>query len=301
MTNDKSYDYIHLDVFTTTRMEGNALAVFPRAEGITDEQMQRIARELNFSETVFLLNADTKLGCIARTRIFTPFRELDFAGHPTIGSAYVIGQQHPGIQSFSIQENVGGVPISVETTQDGGTLFWLTSPAITFFETVDRVFCAELIGLTEGDLALTPPQFVSAGNTLLFIQVARPEMVDRAELRLDLVSRALGSANSVGTFVFAQKEPSLAAPFDVYSRMFAPQIGIPEDAATGGATGPLAAYMVGHGLIPGGNGETQFVSEQGAKIGRRSLLHVRITRGGEVIQVGGSAVLLAKGELIIDG
>lgn len=297
---EKIYDYVLLDVFTSTRMEGNPLAVFPHAHGISDNHMQRIAAELNLSETVFLVEPDDG-NSIRRARIFTPRRELDFAGHPTIGSAFVIHREHAPGDSFAIQENVGSVPIESDAAYDeGGALFWLTTPEISFFEEADANMCARLLALSPDDLASNPPQYVSAGSPLLFIHVKTPEIVDRAELRQEILPYALGSANSVGTFVFARKEPLSEKNFDVYSRMFAPQTGIPEDPATGGATGPLAAYMLRHGLIPAGT-NVRFVSEQGKKMGRRSLLHVNVCDADRpVIKIGGSAVAVASGQFTLD-
>lgn len=290
----REYDYVLLDVFTEHRLQGNPLAVFPDADGICDREMQAIAGELNLSETVFLLESRT---AAARARIFTPRRELDFAGHPTVGSAAVINRNRPQSGRFTIDENVG--PIEIEMTEeDGRELFWLTTPPIAFYETLESAFCAKLLGVTPEDVAATPPQFVSAGSPFLFVQLASPEAVDRAAIQHAHLSDALGSVNSVGTFVFARKEPESRTSFDVYSRMFAPQTGIPEDPATGGATGPLAAYMLRYGLLPN---DARFTSEQGTKMGRRSILHVKISGdpGQPRIQVGGAAVFTARGRFTV--
>ena len=292
----REYDYVLLDVFTEHRLQGNPLAVFPNAAGISDGEMQAIAGELNLSETVFLFESRT---VAARARIFTPRRELDFAGHPTVGSAAVINRERPQNGRFTIEENVG--PVEIEMTQEGaGELFWLTTPPITFYETLDSAFCAKLLGIAPDDFAATPPQFVSAGSPLLFVQLASPEAVDRAAIQHAHLADALGSVNSVGTFVFARKEPDSKTSFDVYSRMFAPQTGIPEDPATGGATGPLAAYMRRYGVLPNDTA-SRFTSEQGAKMGRRSFLHVKISGDSTQprIQVGGAAVFTARGRFTV--
>ncbi len=159
-SSDRHYKYVVLDVFTTRRMEGNPLAVFPRAKGIGDVQMQRIAQELNLSETVFLLKPDDAGKAVARARIFTPRRELDFAGHPTIGSASLLAERYPDLDGFTIEENVGPIPIECEAASDGARMFWLTTPPIRFFETLSAAACARLLGLPLEDMAAAPPQFV---------------------------------------------------------------------------------------------------------------------------------------------
>ncbi|MBV8668175.1 MAG: PhzF family phenazine biosynthesis protein [Candidatus Eremiobacteraeota bacterium] len=298
---ERRYDYQLLDVFTKTRFEGNPLAVFPVARGLSDVEMQCIAGELNLSETVFLLEpVDARAA--AKARIFTPRRELDFAGHPTIGTAFVVSNLKVQRGRFALEENVGLVPIDTDTDADGYPMFWLTTPPLKFFETVDPVHCAKLLGLSVDDI--TPecqPQLVSAGSPMLFVHLVSMEAVDRAAARPELASQPVGSIDSVGTYVFARKEPQSSTSFDVYARMFAPQTGIAEDPATGGAIGPLAGYLLAHGKLP--RKPLAFTSEQGVKMGRRSLLHVRIDAGtgGETIKVGGCVVAIAHGTFVLNG
>lgn len=257
--------------------------------------MQRLAGELNLSETVFV-QTPTRSDCLAKLRIFTPRRELPFAGHPTIGAATVVARTRGLTQGpFALEEPVGPVAVELEPGEPGRV--WLTTPPISFHETLDRDLAAALLGLSASDLLKHEPQFVSAGSPLLFVAVRDAEAVDRAALQLEHLPRALGSVNSVGTFVFAPRPaPNGSGSSDVYSRMFAPQTGIPEDPATGGATGPLAAYMARIGMIPGDT-TVRFVSEQGTKMRRRSILHVAVNGEGaaRTIKVGGSAVQVAEG------
>ena len=290
---DTAYRYRLLAVFTKSAREGNPLAVFPSADGFSVDLMQRIAADLDLSETVFLVRTDDPRA-VARARIFTPQRELDFAGHPTIGSAFVLFYERSLPETFAIEENVGLVPIEVDADERGDTRFWLTTPQIEFFETLEPETVATLLDIPLEDLEPTaPPRFVSAGSPLLFVCLRSPAAVDRATLRQEHLPDAIGSEGSVGAFVFARKEPASATCFDVYSRMFAPQTGIPEDPATGGATGPLAAYMLRYGLLPPRDG-VAFTSEQGTKMGRKSFLHVRVGVHCDrtTIRVGGSAVLV---------
>ena len=297
---ERKLSYIVLDVFTTTRLQGNPLAVFPEPGAISDAEMQAIANELNLSETVFLLDA-TRPEAVARARIFTPKRELNFAGHPTIGSAYVLAERHGLSDAFVIEENVGLVPIRSERSPGNGRRFWLTTPSLTFYETLDPERCARLLDLPVSDIAPSPARFVSAGSPLLCVHLVSVDAVDRARLNQTYLPDALGSVSSVGTFIFALKDPESTSSFDVYARMFAPQTGIVEDPATGGATGPLAGYMLEHGLLPS-KSEVRFVSEQGTKMGRQSFLYVRVTQDENEpnIEVGGNAVTVAEAALFLD-
>ncbi len=296
---ERRYDYQIVDVFTTSRLEGNPLAVFPSAQGLSDRDMQRIAAEMNLSETVFFF-APTSAEALVKVRIFTPRREMPFAGHPTVGSAFVLSRQRELPERFGIEENVGVVPIEADTDGSGNRRFWLTTPEITFMDTLDASFAARLLGVSPHDVAAAPPQYVSAGSPFLFVALNSAEAVDRAALQTAHLQEAIGAVNAVGTFVFARKDPRSLSNFDVHSRMFAPQSGISEDPATGSATGPLAAYMRANGLLPGG--PVEFFSEQGVKMGRRSVLQVRVgeSNGGVRIRVGGTVVPVAEGTLRLE-
>ncbi len=296
----REYEYTVVDVFTTVKLKGNPLAVFPAATGIADAEMQAIAGEFNLSETVFILPATTP-GAAAKLRIFTPRSELAFAGHPTVGAAYVLSAGLPIGHGFVLEENVGSVPIEQDADDDGNPRFWLTTPKITLSETLDRAFCARLLNLPESDVSpVVPPRFGSAGTPFLFVNIVSPEAVDRAEFQSAHLREAMGSAGSVGTFLFARRDPASRTNYDVYARMFAPQSNIAEDPATGSATGPLAQYMRAYGLLP--KSPLSFTSEQGTKMGRRSLLRVRVETAGDdvAIKVGGSAVTVTKGRFFLD-
>jgi len=283
MKEPASLRYRVVDVFTTEPLEGNPLAVFPDASGIEEGIQQRIARELNLSETVFVRPA-TRSGAAVSLRIFTPATEVKFAGHPTVGTAFVLideGVVPRGSERFILEELVGPVPIQVEHGER--PLIWLTTPPITFGAAHDPVQCARLIGLDTKDLLDIKPEVVSAANPGIFIAVRDRAAVDRAKVDTSVLAAVNArEPEPVLVFVFA------ATPEGAYSRMFAPDHGVPEDPATGSATGPLAAFMIKHGLASGSDG-TRFISEQGVKIGRRSLLHVRIRgdKGSEGIDVGG--------------
>lgn len=295
MSATRSYRYRIVDVFTQRPLEGNALAVFTDADGLDAVEMQQIARELNLSETTFIF-ASRKPDCAALVRIFTPNRELPFAGHPTIGTAFVLldeGRVPGGTQSFSLEEGVGAVPVRIE--RGTRSVIWLSTPAIADGAIVAAERCAVALGIGVEDLLPCAPQILSAGNPTLFVPVKDPAVVDRA--RIDSGSVA-GLTDDQSTdfcvFVFTP------TPRGAYSRMFAPHLGVPEDPATGSSTGPLAAYMMRHRLVPRASG-TRFVSEQGVKMLRRSELHVTVLgdSGAEGIEVGGHVVPVGRGELSI--
>ena len=283
----RSYRYRVVDVFTLNALEGNPLAVFPDGSGMDDETMLRIARELNLSETTFVLPA-TRSDCDARVRIFTPRFEMAFAGHPTVGTSFVLLDE--GIvpresSRFTLEEKVGPVPIRVDAdAQQKRPMIWLRTPPIHSGPAFDRPACARLIGLDPADALDVTPQVFSAGNPNVFIALRDKAAVDRAavpDLRA-LAELKVGFSEPLCVFVFT------LTPDGAYSRMFAPEHGVFEDPATGSATGPLAAFMMQNGLISRAAG-TRFVSEQGTKMGRRSLLHVEIAgeSGADGIDVGG--------------
>lgn len=289
----QSHHYRVVDVFTQHQLEGNSLAVFPNASAIDAGTMQRIARELNLAETAFVLPT-ARGDCTAKVRIFTPGKELDFAGHPTLGTAFVLldeGLVSRTTRNFLLEENVGAVAVQV----DDGTrpMLWLTTPSIKAGRRYDRKLCARVLGLEASDLLDAEPQLLSAGNPTVFVPLRDKSAVDRAWIDLSGMRLLRGpSEELMCVFVFAP------TPEGAYSRMFAPEYGISEDPATGSSSGPLAQFMMNHGLISSAPG-TQFVSEQGTCMGRRSLLHVRTRddEGAIAIDVGGHVTPVASGSM----
>jgi trans-2,3-dihydro-3-hydroxyanthranilate isomerase len=271
----RAYRYRVVDVFTEHPLEGNPLAVFPEARDLDAATMQRIARELNLSETVFVLPSN-RSDCAARVRIFTPMREMPFAGHPTVGASFVLLDEGVAlVDRFLLEEAIGPIPIRVERKERA--LIWLQSPPVVEGREVDPTLCARSLGLSPSDLLDVTPRILSAGNPNVYIAVKDPATVDRAWLSAVSPLKA-EPTELLCVFVFA------STPEGAYSRMFAPEHGVVEDPATGSAMGPLAAYLMKHGMISRKPG-TRFVSEQGTKMGRRSFLHVQIEN--EKIEVGG--------------
>jgi trans-2,3-dihydro-3-hydroxyanthranilate isomerase len=283
MPEAKSYRYVVVDVFSTEPLAGNPLAVFPDAAGIDESTMQKIARELNLAETVFVLPT-TRKDCAARVRIFTPTKEMAFAGHPTVGAAFVLLQENivPRESSnFMLEEQVGPVPLRVEAGRR--PLIWLRMPPVREEKFYDSAVCARALRLEPQDLLPMNPQRLSAGNPTVVVAAKDKAAVDRAWLDSAGLKTLKGAENeSFCVFLFASTRGG------TYSRMFAPEYGIPEDPASGSCIGPLAVYMMRHDLISNA-GDTRFVNEQGTKMGRRSLLHVEV-RGksaADGIYVGG--------------
>jgi trans-2,3-dihydro-3-hydroxyanthranilate isomerase len=288
--------YHLLDVFTSVPLQGNPHAVFPNAAGLDTGTMQRIARELNLPETSFIIPQDSS-DSRTRVRIFTPDAEIPFAGVPTISVAYVmrmLGIVPGSCKNFVLQENVGDVAVRIDEGEN--PVIWLATPPIEKLGEYARERCAPMVGLQSNQLiADVPCEILSAGNAFIFIAVDRPTTVDQARLDLEVFEQIVkGRSTPTHVFVFAPTDTG------AYSRMFAPQIGIPEDPATGSATGPLALFMMKHGLAQSANA-TRFVSEQGTQMGRQSFLYVLVHGRGGVngIDVGGHVAALAKGVMSI--
>jgi trans-2,3-dihydro-3-hydroxyanthranilate isomerase len=293
--------YLHYDVFTDEALAGNQLAVFLDGRGVPAERMQRIAREMNFSESTFILPAEAQ-GTDVRMRIFTPGNELPMAGHPTIGSTFALaatGVIAPRARRFVFGLGVGPVPVDLEW-EDGRLRFaWMTQLKPTFGPPVaTRAAVATAIGVTDDDLVpYLPVQSVSCGIPFLLVPLRDNDAVDRA-MTDDSAFRRLREAAGLDLpiFLFA-----FTAPAATHSRMFAPEFGIVEDPATGSASGPLGCYLVEHGLVSGGDAQ-RIISMQGVAMGRPSRIHIAIAgMAGAIteVKVGGCAVLVARGEMFI--
>jgi trans-2,3-dihydro-3-hydroxyanthranilate isomerase len=296
------YRFEQVDVFTRQRFAGNPLAVFTDATGLSSEQMQLIAREMNLSETTFVVPS-TRADCVARYRIFTPGRELPFAGHPTVGTAFVLarsGRVPPGATSFMMEAKVGAVGVRLEGPPRDPSALFFTSPEVVFgphYE--DRARMAEALDLSEGDLLLgAPAQQAGCPVFHLNIGLKTPQLVDQVILNNALLTRIMGGVDSDGIYVFAPT----GKPNHFYARLLCfENVGIVEDPATGSAASPLGAYLLRYGLVSGA-GELDILIEQGVKMGRQSFINVRVLPDGRAvkrIEVGGSVVPVLAGELSV--
>ncbi|MCL4812994.1 MAG: PhzF family phenazine biosynthesis protein [Vicinamibacteraceae bacterium] len=298
--------FLHLDVFTDTPLTGNQLAVFTApSHPFNDGIRQAIAREMAFSETVFVEPPSTP-GALVRLRIFTPARELPMAGHPTVGSAFALAHEGviaPGTTRVVFDLGVGPLPIDLEWDDHRLAFAWMTQPRPEFGPEIrERARLASALGVREDAVAPEgpPPQVVSTGVPFLFVPLATRADVDSCVVDVRAMDAACRLENlpTREVFVFTT-ERAADDGATVYSRMFAPALGVAEDPATGSACGPLGAYLVRHRLVsPEQAG--RLVSLQGVKMQRASRIHISIGTDGDAItsvRVGGTAVLVAEATL----
>jgi trans-2,3-dihydro-3-hydroxyanthranilate isomerase len=300
----RSIRYLHLDVFTASPFEGNQLAVFPDPGDLTGEQMQVVAREINFSESTFILPAEND-GDV-RMRIFTPGSELPIAGHPTIGSTFALVIEKviaAGRRDFVFELGVGPTPVTLDWEEDTLAFAWMTMPLPTFGATIeDRHALARAMGVEARDLAEgLPAQLVSCGVPYVLVPMTSRAAVDAVSIERQAFARCCRDAGIDETPVFFFTTDGGTPGETAYSRMIAPAFGIAEDPATGSASGPLGCYLVQHGVVTGDRANAM-VSLQGVAMGRPSRIHIAIDRdAGRItrVRVGGQAVLVGRGELTV--
>jgi trans-2,3-dihydro-3-hydroxyanthranilate isomerase len=292
---------IHVvDVFTDKPLAGNQLAVVLDAQDIPGEVMQRIAKEMNLAETTFVLPPDNPAHA-AKVRIFTPAVEMPFAGHPTVGTAWVVATHGlvPGdALEFTLEESVGPVRVRGVEGPDG-LAFWMTHPPVSFGEILkEQGRVAEAIGVKSDDLLPNVPvQIATTGVPFLYVALKDARAVDAAESNQQKLRELFRGAEARPAFIFASLGGNR-----LYSRMFAPHVfDIPEDPATGSGSGPLGAFAVRYGLVPRAP-KVALVSEQGVKMGRRSVIHIELTydSAGDIpskIEVGGTVRQVLTGTL----
>jgi trans-2,3-dihydro-3-hydroxyanthranilate isomerase len=294
----KFYRFVQVDVFTDRPFAGNQLAVFTDARGLDRTQMQRLAREMNFAESTFVLPAEDAQ-TIRRVRIFTPTMEMRFAGHPTIGTAYVLMKEGV-IQTprACLGEKIG----PVEVWMDADETVWMAQRLPKFGLTFHyRDALARALGLRERDLEKDlPARVVSTGVPFLFVPVRSLDAMARIEIDGGVVKQICAAVKAGGFFVFSRD--TVFTRHTVHARMFAPELGVVEDAATGSACGPLGAYLVKYGLVCAEDAEN-IVIEQGYEMLRASLIRVAVrmqTRARfESVRVGGRAVIVGEGRMYV--
>ena len=299
----RQLQYRIVDVFTDRMFGGNPLAVFLDGRGVTDTEMQALACEMNLSETTFVLPPEDPANDF-RVRIFTPGRELPMAGHPTIGTAFVLAREKmvpAGGDTLTIrlEEKVGLIPVRLEMKDGAPDKIWMTQPRPTFGPVFpNAVAVAEMLGIDPAGLRNELPiEVVSCGLPFLFVPVRDLATMRKLSLKRDLSLRVLESLDVQGVFAFAMEVEN--AHSTVHSRMFAPDLGIPEDPATGGASGPLGSYLVRYGVVSA-QPKASIVSEQGIEMGRPSFIHIEITQEANEItevKVGGQTVFVGGGEI----
>jgi trans-2,3-dihydro-3-hydroxyanthranilate isomerase len=278
-----AYRYVIADVFTDIPLQGNQLAVFTDAREIPEGQLQPIAKEMNYSETVFVYTPEGEGH--ARIRIFTPVSELPFAGHPVLGTAFVLAAplQLPEIR---LETGMGIVPVVLDRDEQGRIVFGRMSQPIPTMRPFDRG--DELLAALGVDGSELPLELYESGVGNVYVLLPDEEAVAAVEPDLAAVGRIMGDVHA---------NCSAGSGTRWKTRMFAPGDGVPEDPATGSAAGPLAVHLARHGRIAFGE---EIEVTQGVEIGRPSTLYARAegtTERVERVEVGGSAVVVARGEL----
>jgi trans-2,3-dihydro-3-hydroxyanthranilate isomerase len=308
------YEFLQFDVFTDRAFCGNPLAVFPEAEGISDEVMGQIAREMNLSETVFVLKPDTD-EVLRRLRIFTPVREIPFAGHPIVGTWTALAQEGVvpvpeggnGWQRIYHEVRLGILPVDIEFKDGRPVQVVMTQGKFEILHELDdaheQAEVARALGLAREDLDENLPiQVITTGLSCLAVPVR--SLADLRDCRVDasLLAQIYTRHGGAGCHAFTLETLEVGAS-RAHARFFAPADNIPEDPATGSACGALGAYLVHHGVLTlePQDGRYKFVIEQGDFIHRPSRLNLDVKgeRGRvEEVKVGGQAVLVARGQVI---
>ncbi len=289
-------EYILLDVFTSVKYGGNQLAIFPDASSINPDLFQSIALELNLSETVFLFPPDHETEYYSM-RIFTPGQELPTAGHPTVGTAFYLSQKfdHPenGSAAISLLQKVGKIDVEVEFKNNIADMVTMNQPLPHFGNIHDdkRQTIADALSISINDLGESPIQEVSCGNNTLIVQLKNLDALGRCEMNTSLWKTIKNQVNDAFLYVFTKEG---VTDGDVQGRMFAPEVGIIEDPATGSANGPLVCYLTQYDLVP-----RPILSLQGYEMGRPSQLYLDTSTDEEgqisAVKVGGKCVETGKG------
>lgn len=309
----RQYRFMQLDVFTERAFTGNPLAVFLDGEGLTDTEMQQIALEMNLSETVFVLPSE-HARALRRLRIFTPATELPFAGHPVVGTWNALAREGvvpvpeggSGVTRIEQELKVGILPVDIEFKEGQPVRVVMTQGKFEIKAEVtdagEREEVARGLGLAVEDLSESLPiQTISTGIPVFAVPVRSLEALGRCQVDAKVLGAAYRRAGSGQCYAFTL-ETNDGLPSAVHARSFVPDFGIAEDPATGGAAGPLGAYLVHHAAldIEAVDGTFRFTIEQGDFMGRASRigLEVKGTKGAvDEVRVGGASVLVARGEL----
>jgi trans-2,3-dihydro-3-hydroxyanthranilate isomerase len=269
------YQFTLVDVFTDEPFMGNQLAVFTKPSGLSTSEMQAIAKEFNFSEVTFVFPPRTE-DADYWVRIFTPHEELPMAGHPTIGTAFVLSSRGKKRRTRLVfEEGVGPIPVSIELRNGRPNWIGMSQLAPKFGPTFGRRDeIAEMLSIDkEALVANLPIEAVSCGVPFLFVPVKDLHSVQHIRFNLEVWERLLKGKPFSNVFAFTTETEHKDA--FIHSRMFAPDLGVHEDPATGSASGPVGCYLVKHGILEP-SPEAQFVSEQGIEIGRPSKIRVSI-------------------------
>ena len=287
-----------VDVFAEEKYAGNQLAVVRDAKALSDDEMQRIAKEMNYSETTFILSDEKRDGGYD-VRIFTPKKELPFAGHPTLGTAYVIQEEIVEEPSETVVLNlkVGQIPVTFSRSDERGDVLWMKQLQPKFGRTFDAELISQILSLEPKEINNKfPIQDVSTGVPCIIVPLRTIDAIKRARIAKDKYFEFIKDKQAKGILIFCPETYSNENDLNV--RFFADYYGVPEDPATGSANGCLAGYLVKHRYF--GKDQINIRVEQGYEIGRPSLLLLKTeAKEGKIdVYVGGMAVMIAKGELV---
>ena len=300
--------FYQADVFTSEPFGGNPLAVFPTVEDVTEREFQQIAREMNLSETVFVL-PPTDPRAAAKVRIFTPSQEIPFAGHPILGTFYVLG----ALKRLALQEpitkifyecHLGVFPLDIIVLKGEIEQVMMSQPAPEFIEAITQVELlydlAKALGIQKSVMmdAMFPVEVVSTGLPVLIVPIRSLTAVKSMQVNHSAILDLCGRVGAQGIMVFTTMTVEENAT--VHTRMFAEPIGISEDPATGSASGALGAYLVKNGVVEVGP-TTEVVMEQGYEIDRPSRILVQVYSDDDMIKtikVGGQVVMVAEGKIL---
>jgi trans-2,3-dihydro-3-hydroxyanthranilate isomerase len=286
------------DVFAEEKYAGNQLAVIRNAGTLTDAEMQLIAREMNYSETTFILSDDIQGGGYD-VRIFTPKEEVPFAGHPTLGTAYVIQREilKEPAQEIILNLKVGQIPVTFDFSSKDNDTLWMKQNQPVFGQTLEAATVARVLNIEESDIdSRFPIQDVSTGLPFFIVPVKTLAAVKKARINRDKYLELIENTHAKAIFIFCPE--TYFRENDLNARAFVDCYGIPEDPATGSANGCLAGYLVKYRYF--GTDRIDIRVEQGYEVDRPSLLFLRAQDKADTIDVsvGGKVVLVARGELL---
>ena len=293
------YEITIVDSFTTERYAGNPCGVVTRAAGLSPEQMQAIARELNLSETAFAMPSEV---ADFRVRFFTPRKEIPLAGHPTIATMHALVEDglielRDAPRRVTQELNVGVLPVDLSRRDDGRVRIAMTQARPEFRHTLDRDTYAQVLGIVTSDLLEGfPAQVVSTGTPQAIIPVASLAVLERVRPDLQRLAELEGEDGYFSTHVFTPQayDPANRA----HARHFGPSSGVWEDPVTGSATGGMAAYLWRHGLVR----EAAYTVEQGHIMGRPGLVEVEVDGEGDTpttVRIAGTAVTVLRGTITV--
>ena len=287
-----------VDVFAEEKYAGNQLAVFPDAGYISDIQMQKIAREMNYSETTFIISGKMENNGY-NVRIFTPEKEVPFAGHPALGTAYVIQREIIGkpVKKIKLNLKAGQIPVAFKYKDNLPEKLWMKQREPEFGRILEPGAVAEVLNLKLDAIdSRSPVREVSTGLPFIIVPLTNLEAVKKAKVELNKYQELINDTNAKAILIFCPE--TYKEENDLNARMFAPYYGISEDPATGSANGCLAGYLLKYRYFK--EGKINIRVEQGYEINRPSLLYLRAEEieGKIDINVGGNVIMIARGELV---